>query len=224
MRAHTWMRVGCLVIGLVAAGCGDDDDDGDDDDVPTIDAGDDADAASIDAARPDAAGGEACVASFTPCGGDLVGTWSFVDGCGLQGPPPPKCEGATSSFDLDVDGTMTFTIDGSYALQGTATITISETYPAACLPAETTDCAQLENKGVDCTGDAAVSCTCTDSEADPNSEEGTYSVEGTTLTTHAGKDPATIADYCIDGDVLRMHPSDAPASQMLVLERAGDGS
>jgi hypothetical protein len=61
--------------------------------------------------------------AYTPCGGDLVGTWLIADHCGWgdQGFGSKECS-LYSWFDGETAGTMTFNADGRYGtdLRGTS--------------------------------------------------------------------------------------------------------
>jgi hypothetical protein len=218
----------CLWAAVVAGGC-DATDHPDDvadgapvDVVDPADAADSPDAALADAASPDA-GPPVCDQEFVACGGDVTGTWTMTDLCADLPPPTPTCEGQVEHRDLGAVGMYTFSDDASYAGQISLQLGEETFYPAACLPEGTTACAELDqpDNHIVCTGDVAVSCTCAGTDtSDPFIEEGHWSVEGTTITLAQGKDPGDPAEYCVDGDLLRIRPESMQAGFELVMQRA----
>jgi hypothetical protein len=70
-----------------------------------------------------------------------------------------------------------------------------------------------------CDGDAAQACTCIATLSFPADNTGTYSTDGNTVTTQTGKDPAEVADYCIDGDTLRVRDPETPEEGVTVYAR-----
>jgi hypothetical protein len=104
-----------------------------------------------------------------PCGGDVVGTWSFLGGCSdlaaLTEQLQLDCQGASvNSNPLSLSGLLTFNADLSYTASGwRETSAANETLPLSCITA--TSCAagngtQHLNSG-SATGIATTSCTGT---------------------------------------------------------------
>jgi hypothetical protein len=215
-----------LVLSLAASlaalpACGDDDDDGDDDapDAALADGGDGIDAGTIDAGSADAAV-ELCKGSFTACGGDVVGRWSFVDYCGVAGNfPPVECEGETFSFTYQTSGFVDFDNQGNYERNLMLAVDATRFRPAACLPDSTAACSDLDGDGFTCTGDAATSCTCDGTTTLEEVSDGTYTAENDLLTFDVGKG-ADVAAYCVDGDLLYIHP-EGEDEDLIVLHRNG---
>jgi hypothetical protein len=221
-----WLAASLVGLTLPCAGCGDDDDDGGNppDAAPTDadDQFDSGDPPVPDAASPDA-GDEnpLCAEAFVACGGNIVGDWTMKAVCGLPDQPPPACPGETVDSEFNITGTFHFGAEGDYSFETAIVYMETHVYPAACLPEGVTTCDDLEEATTVCDGDAAVSCTCTTNETEPDTVSGTYSTDGNNLTTQSGKDPAETVEYCIDGDTLRIQPpADGGLSLMLVLERA----
>jgi hypothetical protein len=177
-------------------------------------------------------GGASCPA-FTPCGGNLVGTWKVIQTCAssrydLSGACGGADAWATSVFTLT--GTITYNGDLTYASSLSGTQVVHYHYPSSCLAPSSCDQFQqtLANGGVTnltCTTDAAAAtCDCDGvAPATVKSQTGTYSVTGTTVTD-AGDDGTTSSGpYCVEGNILRTggFASDAGATTPggVVLER-----
>jgi hypothetical protein len=156
--------------------------------------------------------GGACGA-FTPCGGNVVGSWDVKDLCVQGKVAVDGCPTATTNFD-DIHGTgsMTFNADmtgmGSLTLSGSVKVTLPRSCAAgvSCATVEAGLKAQLLSDkntpftGVTCTGDDP--CTCTYAlKSTPMNDGGTYSTSGTVLTQ--GTDQSY---YCVSGNELRVKP------------------
>lgn len=167
-------------------------------------------------------GGEvpACGESFTPCGGNPVGTWQLQSCGSIQvrfdlASGDPSCEDLPLTIrEEDVQGTLTFAADGT----GSADLQVAETYvfdvPAACVaylgagaaPQQT--CTGLVTTLVDdqgfsggrCTADAAGACACEVLREYPNQRDFGWTVDGTTLA-YDGPSGSSYA-FCVEGDVL----------------------
>lgn len=146
------------------------------------------------------------------CGGDNVGSWKLQSACMLGTPaPPPSCPAQTAQHSGQISGTLDYAADFSYTanltLKGTETVHT----PASCL-AGVTDCASLEayyanNAGVTsatCTGKPASGCTCTIVTQGSDSETGTWSSSGGTITLGFPWGNTT-QDYCVHGNTLTLY-------------------
>jgi len=77
--------------------------------------------------------GDGGTCSFTACGGNLVGTWRFVDICGWGGTTAcPPYQGVTVDRSSSTV-TYTFGNDGSFQYLGSGTISETIHYPRECL-------------------------------------------------------------------------------------------
>jgi hypothetical protein len=189
-----WTR--WMLLGL-AVGCGGDDDGGN----TTRDAA--VDAVAVDASVDAPANLADC--TFVACGGNPTGTWQIdkfcidFDGIVLD----PDCP--TMTFDwsgVTVSGTAVFNADMTYAINSVSGGSLSYTIPAACIPPQVQQCSSL---GATCTGNPAQSCTCTEAVDEQDSEAGTWSTSGTTLTiTPDGEDPF-VGEYCATSSVFKLH-------------------
>lgn len=129
--------------------------------------------------------------NFTPCGGDVLGTWRIESLCmDAFAPQFPNCPTATAS--VSVTGSLTFSGDGTYITRGS---TIAHT----TLPAS---CAAL-CPATGCTATPDGGCVC--DSATPLSEAPlTYSVDGNELIVHPKPDVTQTAYYCRRGEQILM--------------------
>lgn len=147
------------------------------------------------------------LATFAPCGGDLLGTWSFTDVC-IQGavaddPFKGTCPSAVITAELEKNGELSF--DGTnFALAaGTSVITTKASFPTSCLGNGKT-CAQAE---ADLLKDGASSGSCVDTAGTCNcntkkvqqddAKTVPYAISGNTFT-HEDK----VTNYCVKGSQL----------------------
>lgn len=155
--------------------------------------------------------GNAACSGFTPCGGNVVGTWDVKDLC-VQGKLAiPNCPTAGSSFDgIRATGTLIFKDD----LTGTGTLTLTggfrTTLPQSCLggaSCATTEAAlkiQLATdpmspfSSVSCSGTDPCACVYT-LKGTPMMDGGTYSTAGNVLTQGDDK-----SEYCVTGNELKL--------------------
>lgn len=149
---------------------------------------------------------------FTPCGGDVVGSWDMT----LCADPPLQglkslCASATETLSLTgpietrADGTMTSTVSVK-----------SETLlPSSCV-SELGQCgvASALNLLASCTPADAGSCLCAaESESDPS--EASYTTDGSTITVVNSGCP-NVSHYCRQGDELWLRGQDS-AGRVTVL-------
>ncbi len=163
-------------------------------------------------------GAAQCAAGFTPCGGELVGTWSFKSGC-ISAPPEAlgasfpsetfaSCtEKPSALVGIGVSGTITFDAEGRYSLDQTVVLNPSVRIASSCL--EQVSAAQgmpltCEDLQGTSTGDACVR-TLTPSTT-PNTEIGTYGTgaDATITMTEDGEGQAKPygTHYCVEGNTL----------------------
>jgi hypothetical protein len=153
---------------------------------------------------------------FEPCGGDLVGTWEILDMCASAtvGDNPfadtPECADIVFQVDMDFTGTVEFNADGSYASEvvvGAATMHAE--YTEACMQAmwqaggsETCDAIPSSSEDTVCSyADSVCSCDqAMSSGSGTQTETGTYSVSGNSLTMTPDSGDVTESEYCVSGD------------------------
>jgi hypothetical protein len=169
------------------------------------------------------------VHDFQPCGGDVVGTWHFVDLCfdataiGTD-PTNGQCPGAHADIDLDLDGTVEFTADGqSTTTFNGQTVTTSIEVPASCLPAGK-QCSDIADDAM--CAQSGANCECTKVESKPAEAPKTqaYRIEGNTLIFKnddgSDDDPK---EYCVQGNRAVVHEhkedTDGPKDLYYVVEK-----
>lgn len=158
-------------------------------------------------------GGGCASLDFTPCGGDLTGTWTFSAACldlppGQGDPTGGKCPQATAAVTIDMSGTITFAAGGTYDVTGTTSASMSFSVPASCMTSlGISSCSQLNP---DATDDGSGGCKMTQAE-DPssNTESGTYTTSNNQLTTtETGETPDDPMEYCVTGNTLKAKGTD----------------
>jgi hypothetical protein len=164
-----------------------------------------------------------------PCGGDVVGDWTFTDVCNS----PAHVAAIESDFakmaeptwcaiqklvgiEPAASGTVRFAADGTYALDLVFGGTLDINYPASCLIGascdETTDMLQAQIaagtyplpsvSSISCTGSS--SCLCRATVDSPQSESGTYAVSGNVLTLTAASGAVTNESICVAMGALHL--------------------
>jgi hypothetical protein len=161
----------------------------------------------------------ACSATFTPCGGDLAGTWSIDTVCNLSD-LETSCAGSTVHITQDWSGTYTFNSDGTISAIVKPDVTETLTLPPACFSG-VTSCSALgspsnTSNGLTsqetCTGDVSQSCTCTSSLSGTESVTGTYSTMGNDVTTAIDGAAGAATPYCVSGSQLQVQFDNSPSS------------
>jgi len=156
--------------------------------------------------------GGQCGEGFTPCGGDLAGTWKYAAACitlpSGAADPVEGCPEASFGAELDVDGTVTFNADGTAAIDQTASVTSILVYPKACLTRQGlpagTPCSQVfkdDESGKTVTEDADNCYMKEVQEPDVNKTTGTWSATGNDFTVQfEGDEKPTSGTYCVKGN------------------------
>ena len=208
---------------------GDDDDTSDDDDATSDDddatsddddaTSDDDDATSDDDDTADPPGEcfdgcESILASYQPCGGDLIGAWEIVQFCGqphefaILGGDCPEEDQHRAFFAFD--GTVTFdaTVYTNDAFELGFVYTTD--VPNSCIPNPYT-CDGLaaglqatlgiESGGCVDTGTHCQCLLCSGTMPATSPSEHEYSLNGD-IIIEQGQDAGT---YCVDGDTLKLH-------------------
>jgi hypothetical protein len=150
-------------------------------------------------------GGGCASLAFTPCGGDLTGTWKFAAGCADVPPVDPtdgKCPEATTATAVDFSGTITFNADNTYAVDMSQSSSRTITLPASCVDALGGASACTSEGG---TIDGSGACAVTESDTPKTtSETGSYTTSDNTFTTtSAGGSPDNPLSYCVTGATLK---------------------
>jgi hypothetical protein len=125
--------------------------------------------------------GAGSCAAVSPCGGNIVGTWTITTSCVTATRDLSSvCTGASADLAFTYSGTVTYNSDGTDSLSVSVIIASHEHYPSGCMPFGLT-CDQLAQGAKDagisgnCSTDATGGCTCdsTDPAGFTNSP-GTY--------------------------------------------------
>jgi hypothetical protein len=159
-----------------------------------------------------------CAVAKAPCGGSLVGNWTFAAVCVTDGSgaaqPIDKCPTGTATKTMKVQGTANFNADLTYAVKFTQEADATFTVPASCIaatgqsPATCEDVANYLTKNTGtptCTGSPSTACTCSITNVSApkvTDEAGTYVTSGNTFTTTKTGDtsPGDPTSYCVDGN------------------------
>jgi hypothetical protein len=158
-------------------------------------------------------GSHASCTAVAPCGGNLVGTWKLQDSCSSS-TSTVSCGTNHTAFSENLNGTITFNSDMTYALSSGGDETITLTIPLSCFTntGTTTDLActgvrsgpsSLPGPGT-CTVSGS-NCDCHMDEPLPNvTESGTYGLSGSMITTTPSNGDGTnsTVGYCVSGDTL----------------------
>jgi len=172
--------------------------------------------------------------SFTPCGGNVVGTWNLVRFCigtdafGGTTSLPAECAGIVKSVDVNAAETFTFLADGTVTTDAQAgSMAMTYVYTSACLNATSGTSVTAENLVTTCSGLSVAfaaagmtasagsitpctasgdNCVCNLLKDIPqNSATDTYTTSGSNLITTASKDGKVTRDtYCVSGNTLQI--------------------
>jgi hypothetical protein len=157
--------------------------------------------------------------SFSACGGDIVGTWSVSGVCASVPDDADPFMGMCPDAEVDVSvmlaGSITFADDGTFQKNFRSSGTVTFIVPGSCIPtlhgSAVASCSELDkddgDKTTACSGDPNDTCTCvqTDNAEKVDTEGGTYSTAGDSLTMTGEVDgvPESMS-YCINGDEARV--------------------
>lgn len=166
--------------------------------------------------------------AITPCGGDVVGTWSLGSLCGfgaLEQLPVAGCTGTSDTTDLQVSGTVTYDATGAYSSVLTLHGPIHFAFPDSCIgDGSSASCEQLTQSIAPLTqGEESVyeSFTCSGGDtcecvgqlrSTTLSDTGTYVVSesGLMMTDNSGE--TVSAKYCVTGSTLVVQDASAEGS------------
>jgi hypothetical protein len=148
--------------------------------------------------------------TFTPCGGDVVGTWSATLVCPAVDTIYEHPDCATSLMSVDASTlqvTRTFNEDGTYVAQGSGALPMAANITTACAVAYShgyltlADVCAMAPRLVQLPEGSSMNCVVTDDECVcagvavvDLDESGTYTVAGTALSMSGQQDPI---DYCV---------------------------
>lgn len=161
-----------------------------------------------------------------PCGGDIVGTWKFAASCivdqsvlGLDA--TQICDTATINAENSViSGIATFKTDMTYSVSLTSTPKFKLTVPNDCLQGAA--CADLQTaittdpssdvQSASCATQGSA-CVCNVvSKSMSDTETGTYTTSGSTLTSGPTAAQQDDTPYCVQGNQLHVISVDMSTS------------
>jgi hypothetical protein len=159
-----------------------------------------------------------CDFDDTCTGGNIVGEWTIQGACiDFANPFEDFCADATFQADTEFVGSITFNDDGTYSSSITTGGTLHLVLPASCLTqltgGQTVACTELGlfdsdedgGGGGTCTGDSATGCDCTGPiEDEANTDSGTYTTDGNSVTTVDQDQDTDTSTYCVSGDTLKV--------------------
>lgn len=160
-------------------------------------------------------GGGCDALEFTPCGGDLTGTWSFSAACMTLTSPPqiPQCPQAVVTYDADFTGTVTFAENGDFSSSVQRVVQTYTRFPKTCLP---------PGKSCDFAGenvqDEGSECVKIESHSDSSTDAGTWSSAGTTVTIERPDDAPESQQYCVNGDRASVRVEDPSKNTVIIYE------
>ena len=183
-----------------------------------------------------------CV-SFDACGGDVVGSWALSSLCSdgstnIASGLGPNCAVIEGNPTVKSDASYAFESDGTYAVSGSVSVSVTESFDDACatsfLKRSASDACTLLNRETALVGPTGVlaqctfrngTCTYSGTAVIAENEAGTYSVEGTTITltpSSSGTPNATTTssplagtlDFCVDGNTLTVRGSDGTTARL----------
>ena len=151
--------------------------------------------------------------SFTPCGGDVEGTWDYTGGCAELDLSQLKqaCSGITVS---DTSATVTARVvfaagqvNRTYTATGKAKLNV----PAVCAqPAG--GCTALQSAiGADatCSDDGGGGCNCNITSTASDDKTDSYTVQGDTVVTGDGNS----YDFCVNGGSMTYRHSSGDSAE-----------
>jgi hypothetical protein len=152
--------------------------------------------------------------AFTACGGNLVGTWDYSDGCVAD--PFKDFKSACPALTVmdekgTVKGSVTFT-DKTVKRAGSVAYSATIVLPPSCV--QGVPCSTFNMKGATCTGSGTCNCQVTGS--DSIVDEDTYTVQGSKVVTGGGNE----YDYCVMGSKLQYTETGANAQHVGVFDLA----
>jgi hypothetical protein len=158
------------------------------------------------------------------CGGNLLGTWAFVNSC--SAPTTLDCAGeAFDASSVHRAGTITFNSGGTYSTTETDTGTFIFDVPSSCLNGATCAALQTVYQGAGYVGSpnptfSSATCTTTSTGCRcllgalgvPMTITGTYVASGSSVTSTSSTGVVNADTYCVTGTILHLiYPTSTPA-------------
>ncbi len=161
------------------------------------------------------------------CGGNIVGNWVVTSSCvQLTGMfASSLCPTATAVASLRYSGQVSYTASMTYTLSSSASGTETIDFPASCV---TTTCNQIAQAlqasppdgltSIHCSPAAGGGCACAANlSPESNTETGTYTLSGTSITTTASGGGDETDSYCAVANHLDIIPdTGSPLSDVTI--------
>ena len=157
-------------------------------------------------------GGSDNCGQVSPCGGDVVGTWSWTRACpnaaAYTAQADTSCRGSfVTSISQAVGGSITFNADLTFRLENaSSSLVTNHSFPlesqavAACADLDRHDASNTQTIDTTCTG--TTTCTCDSTVATfGQTATGSYSTAGSALTLILGT-VTTTTGYCVERNRL----------------------
>jgi hypothetical protein len=138
--------------------------------------------------------------SFTPCGGDIVGSWTIRSVCPVSVSVRDCPTAELEPNHVTVMGSVTFGADGGLAFDITSTGTWDGLVPPSCVVG--TDCAAIAQSlyqrnapPASCTSAGDGGCSCSSPATPVQTDMGPYTISGNT---------AANMSFCVRNDLLKL--------------------
>jgi hypothetical protein len=164
-------------------------------------------------------GGDVTVdCNAAPCGGDVLGTWSYTDACSASPWTEETCAGTDppltrrSRYVQYPKGSVTFAADGTSTIEKSIVAGWEFVIPEACLFGFMTCDNAVQGDGVTCIQEGT-DCLCDSiAEGPVETANESYVLDGTSMIVGSGPEAATL-EYCVKDDALKLlHPETAEAT------------
>lgn len=167
--------------------------------------------------------------SFTPCGGDVEGTWKWAEFCidpksiGTD-PSNGQCKDYVISADFTSTRTVTFDATTVSAGAGVETSKLIGDFPVACFGKASCDLYSDPNKNSVCTDKGGGQCHCEQTETKDKPADTTpsaYTTSNNVLTVTSSNGKVETWEYCVKSNLLyaRQTNTDAGTPTTYVMEK-----
>jgi hypothetical protein len=159
--------------------------------------------------------------TFSPCGGEIVGAWTYnaidcIDIPDMSARFGGTCTGVTVSPAADVTATVTFNADGTWSTNETRNTVTTIDVPQSCLPPEAT-CDSMANPTMTVTPIEG-GCRLVVAQNETEAKAGTYVVSGNTatLTNSADATDVDTGNFCVQGDTMVVEVIDETGARGII--------
>ncbi len=176
-----------------------------------------------------------CAASFSPCGGDVTGTWQVQSICSVGNPADtvnanftasyPDCAGVCTSNSMTVSGNKTYSgtsVTSTESFDFSENLSLSDACFNEALGTSLSDstcqaaAGHFDSASSASCGLLAGACNCQVTDSLNNSTT-SYVASGTSLTEpESNTDLGTTVDYCVIGNTMTQRRTLPPGIQYVV--------